>query len=153
VCFIFVCCTCKQAVMLYCCHMSTFTGVATTGCLKLHFSFQSGYSIPVHWRAYVNVDGSCSSCDIIIMRCMSQCYMRMIRTSILSLLLAGGLCFCFRIQELMVEMCVDCVVSSIGYTYTVEWYGDGKEGVWKVMEGREVLGTGCENVFIYSFVV
>jgi len=54
--------------------------------------------------------------------------MRMIRTSILSLLLAGALCFCFRIQELLVEMCVDSVVSSIVYTSTVERYGDGKGG-------------------------
>ena len=48
--------------------------------------------------------------------------------SILSLLLAGGLCFCFRIQELVVEICVDSVVSSIVYTSTVERYGDGKGG-------------------------
>jgi hypothetical protein len=79
--------------------------------------------------------------------------MRMIRTSILPLLLAGGLCFCFRIQELVVEICVDSVVSSIVYTSTVEKYGDGKGGVWKMVEGRQVLGTGCENAFIYSFVV
>jgi len=75
--------------------------------------------------------------------------MKMIRTSILSLLLVGGLCFCFRIQELVVEMCVDSVVSSIVYTSNVERYGDGKRGVWEVLDGREVLGTGCENVFIY----
>jgi len=93
------------------------------------------------------------ACDISIMAGVSQCYMRMIRTSILSLLLAGGLRFCFRIQELVVEICVDSVVSSIVYISTVERYEDGKRGVWKVVEGREVLGTGCENVFIYSFVV
>lgn len=141
----------NKAVMLYCCHMSRFTGVTTTGCLRLNFCFQNGYNIPVHWRAYVNVEGLCSSCDISINGCVSQCYMRMIRTSILSLLLAGG--FCFRIQELVVEICVDSVVLSIVYTSTVERYRDGNGGVWKVVEGREVLGTGCENVFIYSFVV
>jgi hypothetical protein len=77
--------------------------------------------------------------------------MRMIRTSILSLLLAGGLCFCFRIQELVFEICVDSVVSSIVYTSTVERYGDGKGGVWKMVEGRGVVGTGCENVLFINF--
>jgi hypothetical protein len=99
----------NKAVMLFCCHVSRFTVVARTGCLRLNFCFQNGYNIPVHWRAYVNVEGSCTSCDISIMGCVAQCYMRMIRTSILSLLLAGGLCFCFRIQEFVVEICVDSV--------------------------------------------
>jgi hypothetical protein len=38
----------NKAVMLYCCHISRFTGVATTGCLRLNFCFQNGYNIPVH---------------------------------------------------------------------------------------------------------
>jgi hypothetical protein len=36
------------------------------------------------------------------------------------------------------------------YTSAVERYGDAKGGVWNVVEWREVLVTGCENVlFIY----
>jgi hypothetical protein len=70
------------------------------------------------WRDHV-------ACDISIMGGVSQRYMRMTRTSFLSLLLAGGLCFCFRIQELVVEICVDSVVSSIVYIST----GDGKREV------------------------
>ena len=82
---------------------------------------------------YVNVEGSCSSHDICIMGCVSQCCIRKIRTSILSLLLAGGVCFCFRIKKLVVEICVDSFVSSIVYTSTIERYGDRKGGVWKVV--------------------
>jgi hypothetical protein len=37
-----------KAVMLCCYHISRFTGVATTGCLRLNFCFQNGYNIPVH---------------------------------------------------------------------------------------------------------
>ena len=71
----------NKEVMLYCCHVFRSTGVTTTECLRLNFFFQNGYNIPVRWRAYVNVEGSCTSCDISIMVCVSQCYMRMIRTS------------------------------------------------------------------------
>jgi hypothetical protein len=66
------------------------------------------------------------------MDCVSQCYMRMIRTSILSLLLSGGLCFCFRIQELVVEICVDSVVFSTVYTLLLRGMemGRGEFGRW-----------------------
>jgi hypothetical protein len=43
----------------------------------------------------------------------------MIGTYVLSLLLAGGLCFCFSIRELVVEICVDSVVASIMHASTV----------------------------------
>lgn len=79
---------------------------------------------------YINVKASCSSRDICIMGCVSQCCIRKI---ILSLLLAGGFCFCFRFQELVVEICVDFFVSSIVYTSTIERDGDRKGGVWKVV--------------------
>jgi hypothetical protein len=45
--------------------------------------------------------------------------MRMVGTYVLSLLLAGGLCFCFRVQELVVKDYVDSVVPSIVYTSAV----------------------------------
>jgi hypothetical protein len=55
----------------------------------------------------------------------------MIGTYILSLLLAGGLCFCFRIRELVVEVCVDSVVASIVYASTVDMEMVREEfGMW-----------------------
>lgn len=38
----------NKAVILYCYHVSRFTGMTKTGCLRLNDCFQNCYNIPVH---------------------------------------------------------------------------------------------------------
>jgi hypothetical protein len=48
ICASYLCAVLANTAVMYCCYVSRFTGVTTTGCLRLHFFFQNGCSIPVH---------------------------------------------------------------------------------------------------------